>query len=239
MRSTCAAVLARLGELEVNEVLVEAGPTLTGALVRAGAGGRAAPLYGPPVAGPAGAAALRRCRSSKTCSRRKPSTSSKRSQVGSGPARFACGPANVCSPESFRTSAGSPLARRAGSTRGSSSPRRISICRIRAIGDSISVQGVCLTVMSLTRDSVHGGRVARDAFAHHAGRAEAGLARESRAGAARGRPARRAPGFRARGWRRACLGDQCRRRLAPRESHGPRRAGALHRAERFGHRVMA
>jgi diaminohydroxyphosphoribosylaminopyrimidine deaminase/5-amino-6-(5-phosphoribosylamino)uracil reductase len=29
-----AAVLARLGQLEVNEVLVEAGPTLTGALVR-------------------------------------------------------------------------------------------------------------------------------------------------------------------------------------------------------------
>jgi diaminohydroxyphosphoribosylaminopyrimidine deaminase/5-amino-6-(5-phosphoribosylamino)uracil reductase len=29
-----AAVLARLGQLEVNELLVEAGPTLTGALVR-------------------------------------------------------------------------------------------------------------------------------------------------------------------------------------------------------------
>ena len=29
-----AAVLARLGDMEVNEVLVEAGPTLTGALVR-------------------------------------------------------------------------------------------------------------------------------------------------------------------------------------------------------------
>jgi diaminohydroxyphosphoribosylaminopyrimidine deaminase/5-amino-6-(5-phosphoribosylamino)uracil reductase len=35
-RLDLAAVLARLGELELNEVLVEAGPTLTGALLQAG-----------------------------------------------------------------------------------------------------------------------------------------------------------------------------------------------------------
>ena len=49
-----AAVLARLGEMEVNEVLVEAGPTLTGALVREGLVDELLIYMAPKLLGPQG-----------------------------------------------------------------------------------------------------------------------------------------------------------------------------------------
>jgi diaminohydroxyphosphoribosylaminopyrimidine deaminase/5-amino-6-(5-phosphoribosylamino)uracil reductase len=49
-----AAVLARLGELEENEVLVEAGPTLTGALVREGLVDELLLYVAPKLLGPQG-----------------------------------------------------------------------------------------------------------------------------------------------------------------------------------------
>jgi diaminohydroxyphosphoribosylaminopyrimidine deaminase/5-amino-6-(5-phosphoribosylamino)uracil reductase len=47
-------VLAKLGELEVNEVLVEAGPTLTGAFVREGLVDELLIYMAPKLLGPQG-----------------------------------------------------------------------------------------------------------------------------------------------------------------------------------------
>jgi diaminohydroxyphosphoribosylaminopyrimidine deaminase/5-amino-6-(5-phosphoribosylamino)uracil reductase len=46
------AMLARLGELEINEVLVEAGPTLTGALVQHGLADELLLYIAPKLLGP-------------------------------------------------------------------------------------------------------------------------------------------------------------------------------------------
>ncbi len=88
------------------------------------------------------------------------------------------------------------------------------------IGDSISVQGVCLTVTSLTGDTFTAAVSHETLSLTTLGELQIGASVNPRARTSRRRPPRRPSRFRSRRWRRAGEGDEPRRRFAASRCHG-------------------
>ena len=88
------------------------------------------------------------------------------------------------------------------------------------LGASICVDGVCLTVAALDADSFRRRCLGRNPARHHARRQARRRARESRAGAARRRQPRRALGVGPRRRRRRSRCTRARRALAARRARG-------------------
>ena len=164
------AVLRRLAELESNEIWVEAGARLAGALLRRTLVDEfivylAPSLLGPRGAGAGGAAGDHRARAA-------PATAVHASAQPVGPdpaphgrAARGAGLSAACLPASSRTSAASlQLEAVGGDPRLNVGVERLDLSRI-AIGDSIAVAGVCLTAVALEPRAFSSRRVARDAVA--------------------------------------------------------------------------
>ena len=140
---------------------------------------------------------------------------------------------HACSPALFNPSAASTNTKHAAPTRAWSSRGGGLDFSDVALGDSIAVNGVCLTAVALTPDSFSGRRVGRNPALHR--RFRTGRRSQSGKGAAAGRPARRPSGKRACRRRRHGAALRAGGRIAPAGNRCAGRTRTLHHPQGLDH----